>query len=444
MDELIQDWDEENIIQLMQQIQQLAELSVENQYKQFFSHRFKDIIAQDVRDYIVDTWEIEDPEELEFCKKMVTEVIDEYIRYLTPIPYVYYSRNVSLNPQENINKDIQRLKSLPQPEQKSDEWYEKRHNMITASNMWKVLRSESTRNSIIFEKCKPSSQGAPRFCGGPMEWGNKYEPVSIMFYESHYSTTIEDFGCITHPDFDFIGASPDGINVDPNSPLFGRMLEIKNIYNRNITGVPKEEYWIQMQVQMETCGLEYCDFLETRFKEYSARETEDHQIIESQEAFYNSDHTTKGVLVQFATIDANSFIPHYEYYPLQTSYHKKDVDTWVDKVRETHQQKAFIKVIYYYLEEHSCVLVQRNKKWFNLVKPDIVDTWNTIIRERTEGYDHRRPRSRSNSVTQEANNMVAISRSEGDTTRIIHNLQPTTSISLVRLDANGNTEMDLL
>ena len=38
--------------------------------------------------------------------------------------------------------------------------------------------------------------------------------------------------------------------------------------NRDITGIPKEEYWVQMQVQLETCDLEYCDFFETRFKEY--------------------------------------------------------------------------------------------------------------------------------------------------------------------------------
>jgi hypothetical protein len=45
------------------------------------------------------------------------------------------------------------------------------------------------------------------------------------------------------------------------------MLEIKNIVNRDITGEPLHHYWIQMQVQMEVCDLDVCDFLETRFKE---------------------------------------------------------------------------------------------------------------------------------------------------------------------------------
>ena len=46
-----------------------------------------------------------------------------------------------------------------------------------------------------------------------------------------------------------LGASPDGINTDKTSQLYGRMLEIKNIVNREINGIPKSEYWIQMQTK---------------------------------------------------------------------------------------------------------------------------------------------------------------------------------------------------
>ena len=90
-----------------------------------------------------------------------------------------------------------------------------------------------------------------------MNWGNIFELVSIkilhIIYEQKYKTRIEDFGCISHPSsIPCIGASPDGINVDPSSERFGRMLEVKNIYNRDINGIPKE-YWVQMQIQLETC-----------------------------------------------------------------------------------------------------------------------------------------------------------------------------------------------
>jgi hypothetical protein len=42
--------------------------------------------------------------------------------------------------------------------------------------------------------------------------------------------------------------------------------------NREITGIPLEAYWIQMQVQMEVCDLDECDFFETQFKEFDTSE----------------------------------------------------------------------------------------------------------------------------------------------------------------------------
>jgi hypothetical protein len=106
----------------------------------------------------------------------------------------------------------------------------------------------------------------------PLHHGIKYEPLSAMIYEKKYDTKIGDFGCIVHPKHSMIGASPDGINIDIHSSRYGRMLEIKNISNRNIDGIPKEEYWVQMQIQMETCDLDECDFVETRFKEFESEE----------------------------------------------------------------------------------------------------------------------------------------------------------------------------
>ena len=109
-----------------------------------------------------------------------------------------------------------------------------------------------------------------------MHWGQKFEPLSVIIYEKRFNTIIEDFGCIPHNKYKFLGASPDGINVDINNDRFGRMLEIKNIVNREITQIPKKEYWIQMQLQMEVCDLNECDFLDTKFVEY-----------ENEEAFYD-------------------------------------------------------------------------------------------------------------------------------------------------------------
>ena len=67
------------------------------------------------------------------------------------------------------------------------------------------------------------------------------------------------------------------------------------IVNRKITGIPKEEYWIQMQLQMETCNLNECDFLETRFCEYESKEE-----FEKDGTFTTSlDGKPKGIIMYY-------------------------------------------------------------------------------------------------------------------------------------------------
>ena len=171
---------------------------------------------------------------------------------------------------ESMKNKIRYIENIPQPEQRTIDWYIFRNNLITASSAWKAFKSQSTINQLIVEKCKPIDVSKYDYVNTntPMHHGNKYEDVSIMFYENMYDTKIKDYGCIKHQKYSFLGASPDGINVKEDSPLYGRMLEIKNPTTREINGIPKEDYWIQMQLQMETCNLNECDFLETVFKEY--------------------------------------------------------------------------------------------------------------------------------------------------------------------------------
>ena len=142
------------------------------------------------------------------------------------------------NPNQNheakvatIAAQIDYLRSKPQPAQRTPEWYTFRHNLITASNAFKAFDSQSSKNQLIFEKCMPIKYGSQRVSvTSPLHWGQKYEPISVMYYESKYNATVEDFGCIQHDKYPFLGASPDGINVDPTSPYYGR----KIIYSQTL------------------------------------------------------------------------------------------------------------------------------------------------------------------------------------------------------------------
>jgi len=287
---------------------------------------------------------------------------------------------------DKLEEKLEYLKNIYQPEQRTDEWYKFRHNTLTASNIWKIFKTEHSRNQLIFEKCEPIKEFNKPNINSPLHWGQKYEPVSILYYEKYYNTIISDFGCIQHNKYSFIAASPDGINTSKDSNLYGRMLEIKNVVSREITGIPKFEYWIQMQLQMEVCQLNECDFLETKFTEYLNEEE-----FNNDGTFKLSlDNKYKGIILVFEKEENNLY---YEYMPLDLSYDQFLI--WKKNIIEKNNELTFIKDIFWKLEKISCVLVLRNKFWFNQALPIIENFWNIITTEKITGYQHRAPKKRN-------------------------------------------------
>ena len=281
-----------------------------------------------------------------------------------------------------IDAKLAHIRAKPQPDQRTDGWYKFRHDLLTASNAWKAFESQACMNQLIYEKCKPlqvSQEKAHVNTSSPMHWGQKYEPVSRMVYEHMYKTRVADFGCLQHDAHLFLGASPDGINVDPASQRYGRMLEIKNIVNRDITGIPKKEYWIQMQLQMETADLNECDFLETQFSEEG-----DYEGNEGN----SDDALMTGTMIYFMK-DGK---PHYEYEPIGS-----DSEAWFSDAMERNCAHTWMKTIRWRLEKMSCVLVLRNRLWFQHAIRVLDNVWQTIVQERSnpQGCEHRAPKRRS-------------------------------------------------
>ena len=297
---------------------------------------------------------------------------------------------------EKMKKKIEYLESVYQPEQRTNEWYQHRHGLITASSVWKVFGSQSTQNQLIYEKCSPIDVDKYNKVNteSPLHWGQKYEQLSKDLYEMINCTKIQEFGCIKHPNpvYYFIGASPDGINVCPSSHLYGRMLEIKNVVSREITGIPKEDYWIQMQIQMEVCRLPECDFLETKFVEYEdecAFSADSNETNDETNWNYTLDGKRRGVIVYFIKCDK----PFYQYAPLEIT-NKQEFDEWFEKIIHTYDKITWIKNIYWRLEVYSCVLVLRDKEWFKKAVVKIKELWTIVETEKVTGYEHRAPKRR--------------------------------------------------
>ena len=200
---------------------------------------------------------------------------------------------------EYLRNQVTKLKNIHQPVQKSKEWYEMRNGLLTASDWGTILDGG---NSVLLKKC-----GDDRFIGGKaIEWGIKYEQVANMIYEKRNNVKVFEFGCLKHPYIDYLGASPDGITED------GIMLEIKCPYSREITGIPKNDYWCQVQGQLEVCDLERCDFIECCIKEYG---DESEYLLDNYENDYsiNKHGNEKGVIAIFYRKSDKTYFNKYAY-----------------------------------------------------------------------------------------------------------------------------------
>ena len=66
-----------------------------------------------------------------------------------------------------------------------------------------------------------------------------------------------------------------------------------------------------------------------------------------------------------------------------------------------HEQlrSIWVRTIYWYLDQYSCVLVRRNRLWFQEAVPVLEKLWNTVEEERKSGYEHRAPAKRKTAAT---------------------------------------------
>lgn len=359
------------------------------------------------------------------------EMVGECITFVTTYVYPPKSSNIVFHKnqcEETYTKIMYGLSQQVQYKQRSLEWYEQRSKMLTASDAYKIFGTQSMQNQLILSKCEtyktfnelrnaPKQQETlqtPQMVDEsdddgelqyvpivtmnknlyhPCEWGVRYEQCSIDLYEYINNTTIQEFGCMVHPKYSYIGASPDGINADKsNMELYGRMLEIKNPFSREISGKPKMEYWIQMQLQLEVCDLDECDFLETKMVEYD-NFNDFKEDSESPELMWlkNKENKYKGLMLIFS----NNGSPVYIYKPTAL-IDDVLVNKWIDEQINIHLDKNIFlyKTIYWRAEIYSCIVVSRNPCWFETHQHKFKEIFDIILEERDGDYSHRMPKKR--------------------------------------------------
>jgi putative phage-type endonuclease len=313
----------------------------------------------------------------------------------------------------NLEKHFQKLKNLPQPEQRTKEWFDYRHNRITASDTAAAidLNPYEPVESFILKKCDPDH----KFLDNQNVYhGKKYEPIATLIYEYIYNIKVIEFGALPSEKYMILGASPDGIcsssTLDHNfSPLLGRMLEIKctttrHIYTKGrIAGnICPYYYYCQVQQQLECCDLEDCDFWQCKIIEYKTRNeylsdlcnNTIHSIGTNDEQIEIDNKIKSGMILKFLP---KKWEPEFDgdmiewkskfIYPPRLDMDINEYDDWSINIlsnwmitnSELAETYYFEKIVYWKLELSHNVLIKRDRNFFNNIYPILEETWKRVL-----------------------------------------------------------------
>lgn len=308
------------------------------------------------------------------------------------------------NDQKELVEHVEYIANLPQPEQRTEEWFKMRENMLTASTAAQIIGKNPYPNQKPDDLIMEKVFGKEFLDNEYVHHGKKYEEVATMIYENIYNVKVDEYGLVPHPDYKYIGASPDGIatykTLDNNfSPMIGRMLEIKCPYSRKIKtkgqvngGICPHYYWCQVQQQLECCDLDKCDFWQCSITEYKDRNewlmdehTDNINTEEQEKNKFLLDTCKKGCIIQLQPINSeyDEFKSTY-IYPDEVDMTCAEYDQWVLEIMsnfhnlEKYKEYKFDRILYWKLVKSHNVTIERDTNWFSENLPKYDELWKKI------------------------------------------------------------------
>lgn len=367
-----------------------------------FTNNLIDDIDLDEYDSKYDLYQYLDETFKNFDMDVPDDIINEIIEFKCKNKLIVDEVDAEDLYESILDKKMHYIKNVPQPEQRTKAWFDMRNNMITASSGATAL-SENPYEKVdgfVMEKVFGREFMDNEF----VHHGKKYEEIATKLYGHIKNVKVDEYGLIQHPKYTFFGASPDGIcdkytlDGEKNLKNYGRMLEIKCPYKRKILMEGKIDdeicphyYWIQIQLQLECCDLEYCDFWQCEIKEYYRMDEwmkpveMNHRYEQNLKTEYN-DEWTYGFVLQYKmdnyvkrnATDKEVFCSKYLYPDnLNGDYQAKVVLS--NKMKEqTIPGYTFDRILYWRIVNTHCCEVRRDRVWFKSKFPIFKDVWNRI------------------------------------------------------------------
>lgn len=276
-----------------------------------------------------------------------------------------------LNKIKDYQKQLIEIKKIPLIIQRSDEWFNVRKNLITSSDMAQALNKGKfgSQKDFLIKKVNNLVENNNTYVQSDniaLLWGVKYEEVANKIYMKRNKVEVFEFGLLKHPIIKCFGASPDGISD------LGIMLEIKCPFKRKIDGSIPEQYWMQIQGQLEVCDLEECDYLECKLLEYK----NENEFLNDTNKEFNTltkDFNEKGILIEYKEDE------EMKYLYSDLSMNNNEIIEWKENIISNFDFTVEFNIIYWKLNEYFCKRVYRDKVFFNKNIQHIEFLWNKIL-----------------------------------------------------------------
>ena len=331
----------------------------------YINYSYEEYNKKDIIDYLCSIYSIKNDSEKYVIQKLVEHTVDENIKKQG----IYEKRKKQLN----------LLKQLNLPEQRTKEWYEMRKEKLTASSLAAALGKchFTSRNELLLSKIEEK----PYQSNEITEWGVKYEDIAIAFYEEMFNVKVLEFGLIPHPEFDAFGASPDGICDDTdNNDYTSRMVEIKCPPKRKFTKNVPPHYGMQVQGQLEVCNLDECDFFQVKIEEYKDfNEYKKDKFINDDKIIQGRTNINfpKGVTISYRKKNELKLSYIYPKLNLTDDNYKQ----WIDdqKIKILLNGDDFIESKWWKISRYECTLVKRDNNWWINNIDKILQFYNDLL-----------------------------------------------------------------